>query len=221
MSEENATLTGARLNELLTGQGEPSLPADIASRFGAYAALLMRWNARVNLTAIRDMEGILRRHFVESIVYARALPTGIGSFLDLGSGAGFPGIPVALCRPAIHVTLAESQGKKAAFLREAIRVVKIQVEVYAGRAEALDRSFDCVGMRAVDQMKAAAATAAGLVAVDGWLALLTTAGGLSGLKESAGGGFQWLEPLYLEGGSERAILLGRRIDAVNGGEGGR
>jgi len=91
----------------------------LASEFGAYAALLIRWNARMNLTAVRDEEGILRRHFAESIVCARILPPGITTLLDFGSGAGFPGLPIALCRREIAVTLAESQGKKVAFLREA------------------------------------------------------------------------------------------------------
>ena len=77
------------------------------------------------LTAIRDEEGILTRHFVESIVCARALPAGIATLLDVGSGAGFPGIPIALCRSEIAVTLAESQGKKAAFLQEAVRVLGV------------------------------------------------------------------------------------------------
>ena len=97
----------------------------VAGRFEDYLSLILRWNARVNLTAIRDEEGILQRHFVESIACARALPADITTLLDFGSGAGFPGIPIALCRPEISVTLAESQGKRAAFLHEAVRVLGI------------------------------------------------------------------------------------------------
>jgi 16S rRNA (guanine527-N7)-methyltransferase len=110
-----------RLNALLAEAGLAPLDAAQSQAFEDYLSLLLRWNARVNLTAIRDQEGILRRHFVESIACARALPAGVRSLLDFGSGAGFPGIPIALCRPEIAVTLAESQGKKAAFLREAVR----------------------------------------------------------------------------------------------------
>ena len=92
---------------------------------------------------MRDEQGILSRHFVESIVVARELPQGIRTLLDFGSGAGLPGIPIALCRPEIAVTLAESQGKKAAFLQEAVRVLAISAMVHAGRAETL-RPFSIV-----------------------------------------------------------------------------
>ena len=88
-----------RLNTLLAGAGLEPLDAALAGRFEDYLSLILRWNTRVNLTAIRDEEGILRRHFVESIACARALPGGISTLLDFGSGAGFPGIPTALCRP--------------------------------------------------------------------------------------------------------------------------
>ena len=122
---EGAETTGVRLNALLHESGLLGLDAAEAGRFGEYLSLILRWNARVNLTAVRNEEGILSRHFVESIACARALPAGIATMLDFGSGGGFPGIPIALCRPEIAVTLAESQGKKAAFLSEAVRVLGI------------------------------------------------------------------------------------------------
>jgi len=106
-----------RLNSLLIRAGHKPLDPIQASRFESYLSLILRWNARVNLTAIRDEEGILSRHFVESITCARALPAGIATLLDFGSGAGFPGIPIALCRPEIDVTLAESRAKRQPFFR--------------------------------------------------------------------------------------------------------
>src|SRR5579859_5161401 len=120
---------GARLNELLAASSLAELDPETTGRFEAYLALLLRWNARLNLTAIRDEEGIQSRHFVESIACARAIPEGIVTLLDFGSGAGFPGIPIALCRPEISVTLAESQVKKAAFLQEAIRSLSLSSKV--------------------------------------------------------------------------------------------
>ena len=126
---------GLRLNALLAASGLSPLDSAQSKRFEDYLSLLLRWNARVNLTAIRDEEGILSRHFVESIACARALPAGIRTLLDFGSGAGFPGIPIALCRPEIAVTLAESQGKKAAFLSEAIRVLEISAKQAAEERE--------------------------------------------------------------------------------------
>lgn len=166
---------GDRLNALLVENGLEALDAVVAGQFADYISLFLRWNARLNLTAIRDENGILARHFVESIACAHALPAGIGSLLDFGSGAGFPGIPIALCRPEISVTLAESQGKKAAFLLEAVRVLGVAAKVHYGRAEALRAVFDCVTLRAVDKMESAVELAARLVRPGGWLALMTTA----------------------------------------------
>src|ERR1035437_8434491 len=109
------------LAALLAEAGIAPLDAAQADSFEVYLSLFVRWNERINLTSIRDEEGILSRHLVESIACARALPAGISTLLDFGSGGGIPGIPIALSRPEIAVTLAESQGKKAAFLQEAIR----------------------------------------------------------------------------------------------------
>ena len=201
---------GACLNQMLTEAGQAELSADLAARFGTYCGLLMRWNARTNLTAVRDEDGILRRHFVESIVCARALPDEIGTLLDFGSGAGFPGLPIALCRPALEITLAESQGKKAAFLREAVRVLGLSVKVHGGRAEMLGSEFDCVTLRAVDRMSQAVAGAAGLVRPSGWLAAITTAPAAGEVKAAAGDRFLWSEPVAQERGTERILLLGQK-----------
>jgi 16S rRNA (guanine527-N7)-methyltransferase len=174
-----------RLNALLVESAQPPLDPVQSQHFDALLSLFLRWNARVNLSSIRNQEGILSRHFVESIACARALPAGISTLLDFGSGAGFPGIPIALCRPEIAVTLAESQGKKAAFLREALRVLKISIKVHSGRAEDLTTNFDCVTLRAVDKMERAVQSAAHLVRPGGWLALMTTTAALPALQAAA------------------------------------
>jgi len=181
----------------------------LGTRFAAYLSLLLRWNQRVNLTAIRDEEGIISRHFVESIACARALPSGIDTLLDLGSGAGFPGIPIALCRPEISVTLAESKGKKAAFLQEAVRVLGLSSRVLAARAESDSRLYDCVVLRAVDRMREAVETAAGLVRDGGWLTLMTTEPEAVGQQLAAGSSFAWTCPIPLPGSAERVIILGQ------------
>jgi 16S rRNA (guanine527-N7)-methyltransferase len=201
---------GDRLNALLVENGLEVLDAVVTKRFEEYYSLFVRWNQHLNLTAIRDEEGILSRHFVESIACARALPTGIATLLDFGSGAGLPGIPIALCRQEIAVTLAESQGKKAAFLSEAVRVLGIATKIHFGRAEALRDCFDCVTLRAVDKMDQAVRTAACLVRSGGWMALMTTANDLERLKEAAGAEFSWAEPVRRSGGGERLISLGQR-----------
>jgi 16S rRNA (guanine527-N7)-methyltransferase len=156
--------------------GMPPLPSGVAEQFSAYFDLLQRWNSRLNLTAIRNPEEILQRHFLECIFCAQNLPAGINTLLDYGSGAGFPGIPIALCRPEIRVTLAESQGKKASFLREAVRTLGIETAVYSGRVEDLprERIFDAVALRAVDRMTEAIKEAVLLARELGWLIVLTS-----------------------------------------------
>lgn len=203
--------TGVRLNALLAEAGLALLDGVLAGRFEDYLSLLLRWNARVNLTAIRDEEGILCRHFVESIACARALPAGITTLLDFGSGAGFPGIPIALCRPEITVTLAESQGKKAAFLSEAVRVLGVAATVHPGRAEILSNLFDCITMRAVDKMERAVKVAGQMVRPSGWLALMTTSKELEALKAAVGAEFAWAPLALLPGGDERLLALGERM----------
>jgi 16S rRNA (guanine527-N7)-methyltransferase len=153
------------------------LPVSLLPRLSTYLDLLLKWNARTNLTAIRDPAEIVRRHFGESLFAARHLNSpdldspdldssntarGALTLLDFGSGAGFPGLPIALLRPDIHVTLAESQNKKATFLREVVRTLALSTEVWSGRVESMPatRQFHTVTLRAVDNMTAAIAAAA-------------------------------------------------------------
>ena len=206
----NARDTGLRLNAILAEAGLDPLDQQTASRFEGYLSLYLRWNTRLNLSAIRDENDIISRHFVESIAVARALPQGVSTLLDFGSGAGLPGVPIAICRPEIAVTLAESQGKKAAFLQEAVRVLGIRATVHAERAETLRAVFDCVVLRAVDKMPKAVAVAARLVGPKGWLVLMTTASRLDELKGAAGAEFSWTTRKQLAGATDRIIALGAR-----------
>jgi 16S rRNA (guanine527-N7)-methyltransferase len=204
-----------RLNQLLTQSGHPPLDPGTAEKFAAYLALLQKWNAKTNLTAIRDEEGILSRHFLESILCAQKLPQGVVSLLDFGSGAGFPGIPIALMRPDLEITLAESQNKKAAFLREAVRTLfpesALTPIVHSDRAETLKITFDCVTLRAVDNMAQAVPASIQLLAPSGWLAVLTTSENVPSIqaKSSQSASFQWQPLAALPEGSTRVILLGQ------------
>ncbi|WP_348267622.1 16S rRNA (guanine(527)-N(7))-methyltransferase RsmG [Edaphobacter paludis] len=155
-----ATLSESSIADLL--QPYLIVPASILPQLSTYLDLLLKWNARTNLTAIRDPEEIVRRHFGESLFAARHLDPKIPTLLDLGSGAGFPGLPIAILCPEIQATLAESQNKKASFLREVIRTLGLSTEVWANRAELLPstRQFDTVTLRAVDDMAAAVTAAA-------------------------------------------------------------
>src|SRR5579863_2148012 len=200
----------ARLQERIASSRLESLQIQQNKRLSDYFALLLRWNARTNLTSVRDPGEILDRHFLESIACAQALPSVIATLLDYGSGAGFPGIPIAICRPEIAVTLAESQNKKAAFLQETIRVTGISARVHAGRAEALAETFDCVTLRAVDRMDQAVRSAAELVSPSGCLAPLTTSAELPRLQSAAGPHFTWSDPIALPGSDQRILALAQR-----------
>jgi 16S rRNA (guanine527-N7)-methyltransferase len=175
-------------------------------RFELYLALLLKWNARTNLTSVRKPEEIVERHFAESIFAARRVPAEVKTLLDFGSGAGLPGIPIAICRPEMTVTLAESQGKKAAFLREAVRTLGVKAEVWAGRVEAMpeERVFDAVTLRAVDKMPAACRTAVGRLAEGGWIGIFATRATEEGLRAISG--IQWGEAAAIPG-AEQAVLL--------------
>jgi 16S rRNA (guanine527-N7)-methyltransferase len=109
---------------------------------------LNRWNERLNLTRIRGLEDSVRFHYCESLFLARFLPAGSLRIVDVGSGGGFPGVPVAILRPDCEVTLAESHQRKAVFLRESSRDLK-NVRVAALRAEDIDDNFDWLISRAV------------------------------------------------------------------------
>ncbi|MDE3149782.1 MAG: class I SAM-dependent methyltransferase, partial [Acidobacteriota bacterium] len=101
-------------------------------------------------------------------------------------------------------------GKKAAFLREALRVLGLPARVHAGRAETLAETFSCVTLRAVDRMEAAVMAAAGLVGPGGWLAPLTTLADLQSIQSAAGPEFAWSEPVPLPGSDARILALGKR-----------
>jgi 16S rRNA (guanine527-N7)-methyltransferase len=211
MASEVSRAVESLLGRLLAEANLPPLTPDQTDRFEAYLSLFVRWNGRTNLSAVREPDAIRSRHFVESIACAHALPDGISSLLDFGSGGGLPGIPIALCRPEVMVTLAESQGKKAAFLQEAVRTLGLSSKVFNGRAETLEERFDCVTLRAVDKMAEAVHEASRLLFPGGWLALMTTNADVSNLSQSAGQGFSWdLKPL-LPGSAELVLLLGRRL----------
>jgi 16S rRNA (guanine527-N7)-methyltransferase len=152
-----------------------AVPNPVLAQLSTYLDLLLKWNAKTNLTAIRDPEEIVRRHFGESLFTARNLPP-CATLLDFGSGAGFPGLPIQCLLPHVRVTLAEAQNKKASFLREAVRVLGLETEVWARRVEEMEpaRCFDVVTLRAVDNPEAASRAARLRITPGGTLASLTT-----------------------------------------------
>jgi 16S rRNA (guanine527-N7)-methyltransferase len=136
--------------DLGAGLAALSLDPALAMPLLAYLALLDRWNRTYNLTAIRDPREMVGKHLLDSLAMHPYLAAG--SLADLGTGAGLPGIPLALAKPALQVTLVESNGKKARFLREAVRTLGLaNARVAESRAEALNEpgAYDAITARAL------------------------------------------------------------------------
>ena len=182
-------MSPTRIAELLAPFLKPS-PSDASTQLSlgqlqnisTYTDLLIRWNASISLTAIRDPEQIVTRHFGESIFAARHLfldnqqIASKARLADLGSGAGFPGVPIKLWAPQIEVTLIESNHKKAAFLREVVRSLGLTgIRVENVRAETLaPSSFGVVTLRAVERSTSVLPIAARLLMPKGRLVAFTT-----------------------------------------------
>ena len=146
MSTSVLTMFRDLLRDRLRGIAE--VTDEQAEALESHCNLLVRWNRTLNLTAIRDLNEVIERHYCESIFLAARLPAGRLTIIDVGSGAGFPGLPVAVYRPDCFVTLIESHQRKAVFLKEAARPMS-NVRVVTGRAEQVREEFDLAVSRAV------------------------------------------------------------------------
>lgn len=136
--------------ELLRDEFLPygALSGERLERLHSHYELLLKWNQRLNLTRITEIEEAVRFHYCESLFLGLHLPPGPYTVADFGSGAGFPGIPVAILRPDLDVTLVESDARKCVFLREASRQVD-NVRVLQSRFQTLHERFEWVVGRAV------------------------------------------------------------------------
>jgi 16S rRNA (guanine527-N7)-methyltransferase len=143
----------------------------VVTRLLAYVELLARWNATYNLSAVRDPAEMVTRHLLDSLAIVSNV-TG-ATLVDLGSGAGLPGIPLAIVAPERAVTLVDSNGKKTRFLRAAVRELGLKnVSVVEKRVEAVDGTFDCITARAFASLADMLGWGGHLLAPAGvWLAL--------------------------------------------------
>jgi 16S rRNA (guanine527-N7)-methyltransferase len=177
-----------------------------------YINLLQKWNSRVTLTAIRGPREMVTRHFGESFFAAQMLVAHdyTGTAIDLGSGAGFPGVPIAMFAPNAQVTLIESNSKKAAFLNEIIRALDLKnARVFSHRAEEYSHRSSLVVMRAVERFTASVLSASGLVEPGGRLAMM-----IGQAQEEQSRillpGWQWQEPIMVPESGSRVLLVGTR-----------
>jgi 16S rRNA (guanine527-N7)-methyltransferase len=191
-------LDETRLRQLLEPFGL-DLSSAQADQILDYLNLLLRWNQKINLTAIRDPEECVTRHFGESLFLARHMELH-GSLLDIGSGAGFPGLALKITFPRISVTLLEPTARKRAFLKEAARTCGFdQVEVRGERLEDLARAtpaqaFDFATMRAVGSLNVLVPLAAQCLKPNGSLLLWLTQDQSAQLASIASD-LAWSEPL--------------------------
>lgn len=208
----------SRLAELL----QPFLagcepPPEVLDRLQLYLDLLLRWNARMNLTAVRHPEQIVTRHFGESLFTAEVLKQHAEkaqTLADVGSGAGFPGIPIRLWLPQIELTLIESQNKKATFLREVVRTLELEgVHIFCDRAEQWNSTADVVTLRAVERFERTLPAAANLVAEQGSICILIGEEQMEAARSLIGEQWTWQQPIAVPNSAARRIVLAQRAES--------
>lgn len=211
-------MDSARISELLQPFLATPASAEQTRHISTYIDLLLHWNTRINLTSIRQPKEIVTRHFGESLFTARHLfpssqsdlPATTGRLLDIGSGAGFPGLAIKIWVPNLGATLIESNQKKAIFLREVIRKLTLTcVDVFPGRAEDFSSPAEVVTLRAVEHFEHALPTAARLVAARGRLALLIGEGQVQRTRQLTPE-LRWSEPLSIPLSSSRVLFIGKQ-----------
>jgi 16S rRNA (guanine527-N7)-methyltransferase len=219
---------------------QPLSPLQL-DQISIYIDLLQRWNARINLTAIRHQDEIVTRHFGESLFLARHLFSDFSQLrhlerpchpdpelaegegpafsqaahpprvLDIGSGSGFPALPLKIYAPNIHLTLIESNHKKAAFLNEVARALTFtNINVIAERAEEVAKrqshQADVVTLRAVERFEAILPQAVALLAPNGTLAVLITTAQLPQLAILSS--LTWQPEIYVPQSQTRVLSIG-------------
>jgi 16S rRNA (guanine527-N7)-methyltransferase len=198
-------------------------------QFAAYADELRRWNERVNLTAITDVSGIVVRHFLDSLRCAASWGAPPRRMIDVGTGAGFPGLPLKILRPESQLTLVESVEKKAAFLRHLVELLELgNVEVVVARAEAVGRDpahreqYDLATARAVAELRVLAEYCLPLCRVGG--RFLAPKGGVVAQEVAAaqaaiatlGGKLLAVEAVELPDVEQRTLVVVEKIASTPG-----
>ncbi len=203
-------LTNSQMEKVL-GEYGVEVRNGLLEAIRTYISTLQRWNSKISLTTVTDPLEILKFHFGESLFAAREVPIKYGRLADVGSGAGFPGLPLAMLLPDLDVILIESNLKKATFLSEVIRTLALgNAKVWRGRMEdmPLDAKsrFDFVTARALGHhehlltwSKAALASAGKIVL---WV------GAEEAARVSAAERWKWLSPISIPASERRVLLVG-------------
>ena len=188
---EDIIISGAKLFDVQVGSEE-------AGQFSIHAGELIKWNSKINLTAITDPLEVAVKHFLDSLAPARIIPAG-SSMLDIGSGGGFPGIPLKVILPSLSVTLLDSSRKKISFLKHVLRTLGLKgINACQARVENLSENkelFDVVICRAFSSLDKFIESALPVLAENGIMIALK--GRLSNND---------IEPGRLSGNEKKAIL---------------
>jgi len=194
--------------------GEFKLPAydDQVLQIQQYMRILLTWNEKINLTAIRDPLEILYRHFCESMYAADAVPLERGRLADVGSGAGFPGLPLKILRPDLQVFLVESNIKKVTFLAEVIRELGLRgAQVLSRRYEELGEEvapLDYVCSRALGEFPTFLAWASSQQIAAKQVILWIGARDLADIEKVST--WDWREPVPVPNSLQRLLLVGTK-----------
>jgi 16S rRNA (guanine527-N7)-methyltransferase len=205
-------MTEERIRELLEPFLDPTSLSDSQLKLvSTYLDLLLKWNSKINLTAVRGPEEIISRHFGESFFAARQLSldrNSAATAIDIGSGAGFPGLPFKIWAPALDLTLIEAKQKKAVFLREVVRTLGLtQVSVLAQCAENVQDRADMVSLRAVERFEKTLPIAQQLLNPGGRIALLIGSGQCDAAK-SVLPNLGWDSAIPIPLSQSRILLVG-------------
>ncbi len=208
-------LTDTQINEALEPYGVRT-PSDLTAGIKTYIELLLKWNRSVSLTSVTKVGEILRFHFGESLFPLPMLPVEKSRLADVGSGAGFPGIPLAMARPALDVKLIEPSAKKFAFLNEVIRHLCLDnVTAVRGRTSDLPPSiggFDVVTARAVGQFEELIGWTRAKISHPGKLILWVGADDAKHISKDTR--FEWSTPVRIPQADRRFILSGSPKEKV-------
>jgi 16S rRNA (guanine527-N7)-methyltransferase len=203
------SLSDTHIEHVLRVYGVDVTP-EVCGLIRTYVALLLRWNAKIRLTAVVEPDDILRFHFGESFFAVSAVPIRACRIADIGSGAGFPGLALRVVLPDLKVVLIESNRRKAAFLSEVVRTLALDgVEVLAKRMEEIPldvADFCFITARAIGQHKKLLMWARSKLCVGGKVVLWIGESAAQSILSTSG--WAWQDPLHIPSSRRRCLVVG-------------
>ncbi len=202
------------------GSAGIEISSEKAEKFSALSEFMVEYNKNVNLTAITDFEGIVEKHFIDSVLpFASLEIAGNSSFIDVGTGAGYPSLPLLIWRGDLKGTLCDSNEKRCVYLKKACEMLGISPEIIHTRAELLGRTrretYDIATARAVSAMPILTEFCLPFVKVGGMFAALKSVNegekGSENAIKTLGGKIEEIRDYTLPNGDRRRLILVRKI----------